>query len=84
MEYTMISPPIKELLDKVENKYILSTLAAKRARELCNDNESLLEEEFVNIVTTAVVEIANDKIGYIDPEQEVKKKQMRVNLNDKL
>ncbi|HVA99738.1 MAG TPA: DNA-directed RNA polymerase subunit omega, partial [Acidimicrobiales bacterium] len=31
---TMIDPPIEELLDKVESKFTLVTLSAKRARQI--------------------------------------------------
>ena len=62
--FTMINPPINELLDKVENKYVLAMLVAKRARELYEGDEQLVDEHFVNLITTAVEEVYEDKIGY--------------------
>lgn len=40
----MIYPPIKELIDKVGNRYILVVVTAKRAREIAH-HERLLEKE---------------------------------------
>ena len=39
-------------------------LVAKRARELYEGDEQLVDEHFVNLITTAVEEVYEDKIGY--------------------
>jgi DNA-directed RNA polymerase subunit omega len=79
----MIEPSIDELLDKVDSKYTLVVLAAKRAREI-NSYYSQLGEgrgEFVpplvetgglrnKPLSIALEEIAEDKVTYERPESE--------------
>ena len=62
--FTMINPPINELLEKVDNKYVLAMLVAKRSRELFDGDEPMVDEYFVNLITTAVEEVYEDRIGY--------------------
>ena len=76
---TMIYPPIEELLDKVDSKFSLVTLAAKRGRQI-NSYFSQLGEGLGAIVppqvasvsrkplTIALEEIASDKIKFARPE----------------
>jgi DNA-directed RNA polymerase subunit omega len=79
----MIEPNIDDLLDKVDSKYSLVILAAKRAREI-NSYYSQLGEgrgEFVpplvetgglrnKPLSIALEEIAEDKVTYERPESE--------------
>ncbi|HEV2906370.1 MAG TPA: DNA-directed RNA polymerase subunit omega [Actinomycetota bacterium] len=79
----MIEPSIDDLLDKVDSKYSLVILAAKRAREI-NSYYSQLGEgrgEFVpplvetgglrnKPLSIALEEIAEDKVTYERPESE--------------
>ena len=60
----LIQPSIDSLLTKVENKYILALLVSKRARDLFEGKESLIEDEFINKVTTAIHEIDKSKVSY--------------------
>lgn len=60
----MIKPSIVELLDKVDNKYSLIYVAANRAREIINGDDSLVDKTELNAVSTAVNEIMEDKITY--------------------
>lgn len=54
-----------ELLEKIPNKYILTTVAGKRARELQTGEESLVKSlKKDTIVQKVLREIVNDKIGY--------------------
>lgn len=62
---SLISPSIDSLLAKVENKYILAILAAKRARDLFEGSEPLIEADYINKVTTAIHEIDKGKVSYI-------------------
>lgn len=76
----MMSPPIENLLDKVDSKFTLVTLAAKRGRQI-NSYFSQLGEGLGTIVppqvtsvsrkplSIALEEIAAEKITYerIDP-----------------
>lgn len=45
MNDSMINPPITDLLEKVENRYRLVTVTAKRARQIIDNQEVLLTEE---------------------------------------
>ena len=77
---TMIHPPIEDLLDKVDSKFSLVRLSAKRARQI-NSYFSQLGEGLGSIVppqvasvsrkplSIALEEIAADKIGFVRPEE---------------
>jgi DNA-directed RNA polymerase subunit omega len=77
---TMIHPPIEQLLDKVDSKFSLVSLAAKRGRQI-NSYFSQLGEGLGSIVppqvasvsrkplTIALEEIAADKIRFLRPEE---------------
>ena len=60
----LIDPGINKLLEKVENRYTLVIEAAKRARQLSDGAEPLVDCEDKNFVTIASHEIANDKVTY--------------------
>lgn len=57
---SMVDPSIDYLTEKVDSKYTLAMLAAKRARELTVPGQNLQEKE----VSIALKEIANDTITY--------------------
>lgn len=57
---SMVDPSIDYLAEKVDSKYTLVILAAKRARELTVGNSNLAEKE----VSIALREIADDVITY--------------------
>ncbi len=60
----MIKPSIVELLGKVDNKYSLVYVASVRARELINGEMPLTDKKELNVVSTAVKEIMDEKITY--------------------
>ncbi len=76
---TMMNPPIEELLDRVDSKFALVTLAAKRARQI-NSYFNHLGDGLGSMVPPQVTsvarkplsigfeEIAADKIAYERPE----------------
>jgi DNA-directed RNA polymerase subunit omega len=78
---TMMDPPIESLLDKVDSKYTLVSLAAKRAREV-NSYFNQLGEGLGSIVppqvtsisrkplSIALEEVAAGKITYHRPAEE--------------
>lgn len=83
---TMMYPPIEELLEKVDSKFTLVSLSAKRGRQI-NSYFSQLGEGLGAIVppqvasvsrkplSIALEEIAADKITYVrrdDTEEEAK------------
>ena len=55
---SMVDPSIDYLAEKVDSKYTLVILAAKRARELTVGNQNMPQKE----VSTALREIADDVI----------------------
>lgn len=78
----MIEPSIDDLLEKVDSKYSLVILAARRAREINNYYSQLGEGrgEFVpplvetgglreKPLTIAIQEIAEDKVTAVRPEE---------------
>jgi DNA-directed RNA polymerase subunit omega len=77
---TMIHPPIEVLLERVDSKFSLVTLAAKRGRQI-NSYFSQLGEGLGSIVppqvasvsrkplSIALEEIAADKITYVRPDE---------------
>lgn len=60
----MIEPTIGDLLKVVSNKYVLVTLAAKRARELTENADPLVEPHNDKPTTIALREIAAGKLKY--------------------
>lgn len=60
----MIYPPLDVLLKKVDCKYTLAVFAAKRAREITNGENALIESKSNKPVTVALEEIAQGKIIY--------------------
>ncbi len=78
---TMISPPIEELLDKVDSKFSLVTLAARRARNI-NSYFNQLGDGLGHMIppqvsstarkplSIAFEEIASDKIRWTEAPEE--------------
>lgn len=60
---SMVDPSIDKLAEKVDSKYTLVILAAKRAREITKPSENAKEKE----VSTAFKEIYADEISYERP-----------------
>ncbi|HHU89792.1 MAG TPA: DNA-directed RNA polymerase subunit omega [Clostridiaceae bacterium] len=60
----MIYPPMPSLLEKVDSRYTLAILIAKRARMLTNGAQKLTEFNSDKDVTIAIHEINEGKIAY--------------------
>lgn len=60
----MIHPSLDVLVKKVDSKYTLVVLAAKRAREIMSGDSALVESKSNKPVTVALEEIAQGKIVY--------------------
>ena len=60
----IVHPAMKELLTKVDSRYTLAVLAAKRARQLQDGAEVKVKVPSNKNVTRALAEVAADKIGY--------------------
>lgn len=64
MNNSMINPSIVDILKKVDNRYSLVVVTAKRARQIIDGSKPLVEIESVKPVTIAIHEIDEDKISY--------------------
>lgn len=64
MNDSMINPSIVDLLKKVDNRYTLVTITAKRARQLIQDSEPLVDVDSTKPVTIAINEIDQDLVTY--------------------
>ncbi|SDD41213.1 DNA-directed RNA polymerase subunit omega [Sporomusa acidovorans] len=60
----MINPSLDVLVKKVDSKYTLVVLAAKRAREIMDGQQPLAESKSNKPVTIALEEVAQGKITY--------------------
>lgn len=60
----MIYPSIKSLLQKVDNKYSLVVIAAKRSRQLVDGKEPYVKVDSNNPVTISTNEINTGLISY--------------------
>lgn len=60
----MIQPPVSELLKKVENRYTLVNVTAKRARMLTSGAQPLSVTKTDKDVTIAIQEINESKVRY--------------------
>lgn len=60
----MLYPSINELRSKVDNRYTLVILAAKRARDIIDGKPKLVEIDIDRPVSVAAHEIAEDLITY--------------------
>jgi len=64
MNNSMINPSIVDLLTKVDNRYTLVTMTAKRARQLIEGEEPLVRVTSTKPVTIATNEINEGAITY--------------------
>lgn len=60
----IVNPSIDELMPKVDSKYTLVVLAAKRAREILDGEPILADKVSTKNVTNALEEVVEDKITY--------------------
>ncbi|MBP2635656.1 MAG: rpoZ 2 [Firmicutes bacterium] len=60
----MINPSLDSLVKKVDSKYTLVVLAAKRAREIMDGQQPLTESKSNKPVTIALEEVAQGEITY--------------------
>jgi DNA-directed RNA polymerase subunit omega len=68
----VIKPPLEALLDRVDNKYALVIVAAKRARQLKEGALPMVDVETANPVSIALEEISAGKIRYEAPRLGIK------------
>ena len=58
----MVKPSVPELLEKVQNRYVLVIATAKRAREIANGDKVLVDTDDVAPVSIAADEIEERKV----------------------
>ena len=58
----IVKPTVKELLEKVDNRFELVVVTAKRARQTADGDKVLTDEDDVSPVTLAADEIAEGKV----------------------
>ena len=68
----LINPTLESLMTKVDSKYTLVTLAAKRARQLTDGDEPLVDVDTTKVVSIAMEEIDQGKITYEAPRDGIK------------
>lgn len=61
----LVRPPVEKLLPKVENRYVLAVLVAKRARQLVDGARPLIESDSPNLVTLACEELGMNRIACV-------------------
>ena len=64
----MVKPAVTDLLKKVDNRYSLVIMTAKRARQIAEGETPMTSADEKSPVTLAVNEIYEDKVYRIDDE----------------
>lgn len=68
----LIKPSVEELLPKTKNRYVLSMLTAKRARQLVDGAQPMIESNTEHKVSLAAEEINQDTIKAVRGKRNVK------------
>ncbi|AXB82021.1 DNA-directed RNA polymerase subunit omega [Megasphaera hexanoica] len=68
----LIKPTLESLMKRVDSKYTLVTLAAKRARQLTDGDKPLVDVDTTKVVSIAMEEIDQGKITYEAPKAGIK------------
>lgn len=63
----MLNPSFNHVLREGDSRYTLVMLIAKRARQLVEGSEPLIETDSIKAVTIAIEEIVSEKIDYENP-----------------
>lgn len=79
----MIYPPISSMLKRVDSRYTLVILSAKRARALTNGEQPLTDIDSTKDVTIAMHEIDEGKVTYhrIQKQTPAKENLVETSLN---
>lgn len=64
----MLNPSFDHVLEKGDSRYTLVMLTAKRARQIVEGSEPLIETDSHKPVTIAIEEIVGGKVKYRNPE----------------
>ena len=68
----LIKPTLESLMKRVDSKYTLVTLAAKRARQLPDGDKPLVDVDTTKVGSIAMEEIDQGKITYEAPKAGIK------------
>lgn len=63
----MLNPSFAHVLEKGDSRYTLVMLTAKRARQIVEGSEPLIDTESSKPVTIAIQEIVEGKVKYKNP-----------------
>ncbi|MGI6126822.1 MAG: DNA-directed RNA polymerase subunit omega [Planifilum sp.] len=69
----MLEPSMDQLMEKVDSKYALVVLAAKRARQLLDGEKPLIDPHSNKYVGVALEEIAADALELPQPFRKAEK-----------
>jgi DNA-directed RNA polymerase subunit omega len=72
MNNSMINPSIVDLLKKVNSRYTLVTMTSKRARQLIEGKEPLMDIDSTKPVTIAINEINDGLLTYETVKEGIK------------
>lgn len=72
MNSSMINPSIVDLLERVDNRYYLIVMTARRARQLIEGDKPLVEVDSTKPVTIAINEIDSGAITYESLKEGIK------------
>lgn len=64
----MLYPSINDLLKSVDSRYTLVLLVSKRARQIVDGSDPLVEPVSNKPVSVAVQEVAENKVKYTRPQ----------------
>lgn len=64
----MVKPSVTELLTKVDNRFELVVMTAKRARQLSKGDKPLTNKQEESTVTLAADEIAEGQVTIVEEE----------------
>ncbi|HHU52664.1 MAG TPA: DNA-directed RNA polymerase subunit omega [Clostridiaceae bacterium] len=68
----LTEPSIEELLPKAENRYVLAMLTAKRARQLVDGAQPMVNQKTDNFVSLAAEEIKEDQVKAVKGQHDIK------------
>jgi DNA-directed RNA polymerase subunit omega len=63
----MLNPSFDHVLKEGDSRYTLVMLTAKRARQLVDGSEPVIETDSIKPVTIAIEEIVQEKVKYKNP-----------------
>ena len=67
----LTEPPIEKLLPIVNNRYVLTLMTAKRARQLVDGAQPLTKKQAPSVVTTASQELSENAVTALQGKHEI-------------